>query len=133
MPLMVPNSGEIEFLARALNKNVSDDCVLKLYTNDKTPVEGDVVGDYNESTAPGYSDITLIGSNWTIASSGGTTSGQYPQQIFNYSGAESNIYGYYVVNAVKNILLWAERFSDGPYHIPGGGGSIKLTPKIELE
>jgi len=29
-----------------------------------------------------------------------------------------------------SILMWAEKFVDGPYIIPAGGGTIKITPRI---
>lgn len=133
MALLVPDEGEVELLSRAVNKNVPDDCELHLYTNNKTPAEGDVVGDYTESTGAGYASETLTGSSWTVTTTTGTTTGEYPQVTFTYTGAEANIYGYYVTNAGNGILLWSERFSDGPYAIPSGGGSVKITPKIELE
>jgi hypothetical protein len=133
MALLVPDVGEVELLSRMLNLNSPDDVVLHLYTNDKTPAEGDVLGDYTESTATGYAAETLTGSSWSVSTTGGTTTGEYPQVTFTYEAAEPDIYGYYVTNNAEDTLLWAERFSDGPYAIPSGGGSVKITPKIELE
>lgn len=133
MALLVPDVGERELLSRALNKSIPDDCKLHLYINNKTPAEGDVVADYTASTGSGYAPITLTGSNWTVTTAAGTTTASYPQVTFTYTGAEPNIYGYYVTNATGTTLLWAERFSDGPYAIPSGGGSVKISPKIELE
>jgi hypothetical protein len=133
MALLVPDVGEVELLSRAVNLTSPDDCVLHLYTNDKTPAEGDTVADYTESTGSGYAAETLTGSSWTVTTTTGTTTGEYPQVTFTYTGAEPNIYGYYVTNNAGTTLLWAERFSDGPYAIPSGGGSVKITPKIELE
>jgi len=133
MALLVPDVGEVELLSRMLNLNSPDDVVLHLYTNDKTPAEGDVLGDYTESTATGYAAETLTGSSWSVSTTSGTTTGEYPQVTFTYEAAEPDIYGYYVTNNAEDTLLWAERFSDGPYAIPSGGGSVKITPKIELE
>jgi|SRR6056297_2402172 len=133
MALLVPDVGEVELLSRALNLNTPDDVVLHLYTNDKTPAEGDVAGDYTESTGAGYSAQTLTGASWSVTTTTGTTTGEYPQVTYTYTAAEPNIYGYYVTNSAGSTLLWAERFSDGPYAIPSGGGSVKITPKIELE
>jgi hypothetical protein len=133
MALVVPDVGEVELLSRMLNKSTPDDVVLHLYTNNKTPAEGDVVGDYTESTGAGYGAITLTGTTWGVSTTAGTTTASYAQQTFTYTGADPNIYGYYVTNTAGTTLLWAEIFSDGPYSIPSGGGSVKITPKIELE
>lgn len=133
MALLVPDVGEVELLSRMLNKNAPDNVVLKLYTNNRTPAEGDDASSYTVSTGTGYADITLTGASWTVATAAGTTTAEYAQQTFTYTGAEANIYGYYVVNNAETVLLWAEIFSDGPYSIPAGGGSVKITPKIELD
>lgn len=116
-----------------VNLNTPDDVILHLYTNNKTPAEDDEVADYTESTGSGYSSETLTGSSWSVSTSGGVTTGEYPQVTFTYTGAEPDIYGYYVTDNAGSILLWSERFSDGPYAIPSGGGSVKISPKIELE
>lgn len=133
MALLVPDVGEVELLSRMVNLNAPDDCILHLYTNNLTPAEGDTEGLYTESTGTGYSAITLTGASWTVSTTGGVTTGSYPQVTFTYTGAEPNIYGYYVTDNAGTLLLWSERFSDGPYAIPSGGGSVKITPKIELE
>lgn len=133
MALLVPNVGEVELLSRLLNKNAPDNVVLHLYTNNVTPDEADVVGTYTEATAAGYSAITLTGASWSVATVTGTTTASYAQQTFTFTAAEPAVYGYYVTNNAGTVLLWAERFTDGPYAIPSGGGTIKITPKIELE
>ena len=135
MALLVPNVGEAEMLARILAVNTSpNNCVIRLYKNNKTPAEDDTTTSYTECTGAGYAPITLAGSNWSIATVGGTTTAEYPQVTFTFTGAEPTIYGYYVTDSSATPkLLWAERFSDGPYAIPSGGGSVKITPKIELE
>jgi hypothetical protein len=46
--------------------------------------------------------------------------------------SSQNVYGYFVVQTTSGILLWAERFSDGPYPIANNGDQIKVTPRFEL-
>lgn len=127
MALLVPNVGEKEMLERILNG--ADDLQLHLFEVDHTPVEGDVVTSYDEVAGGGYAKISLL-ANWTIA--GDPTEGSYPQVSFDFTGA-ATVYGYYVTSGNDSILLWSERFSDGPYNIPSGGGSVKITPKIQLD
>jgi len=133
MALLVPYVGEVEMLNRILNHSTPDDVVIHLYTNNATPAPGDTVGSYTQSTGTGYAAITLTGANWTIATNAGTTSATYAQVTFTYTGPEPTVYGYYVTNNAGTVVMWAERFSDGPYAIPSGGGSVKITPKIQLQ
>ena len=133
MSLLVPDVGEQEMLKRILNYSATGDLVLHLYTNDVTPAEGDTVSTYTESTAAGYGASTLTGTDWTITTTTGTTEASYPQVTFTYTDTEPNVYGYYVTDSGGTILIWAERFSDGPYNIPSSGGEIKITPKIQLD
>jgi len=131
MALLVPDVSEVILLETMLNKTAATNVKLKLYINDRTPAEGDNVGSYTESTGAGYAAVTLTGASWTVATNG-TTTAEYAQQTFTYTGVEANIYGYYVTNNSGAQVLWAERFTDGPYSIPAGGGSVKITPEIEL-
>lgn len=132
MTLLVPDVGEVEMLERILNYAAPDNCELKLYTNDKTPAEADVVGGYTQASGFGYASKTLTGASWTVATATGTSEGTYAQQTWTFTGALGNVYGYYVTDAGGTILLWAERFSDGPYNIQNNGDQIKVTPKIQL-
>jgi len=132
MALLVPLTGEINLLGRMLNFAASDNVILHLYTNNITPSSSDTLGTYSESSGAGYAAITLTGSSWVIAGPTPATAA-YPQQTFTYTGAEPTIYGYYVSNNGITVLEWAEKFTDGPYAIPSGGGSVKITPKISLQ
>jgi len=130
MSLLVPNVGEVKMLEKALNKVAADDVKIHLYSSDTTPGEDDTVASYTLITDPVA--ITLTGASWTIATLTGTTTAEYAQQTFTFAGA-ATVYGYAVTDNGETNLLWAERFTDGPYTIPSGGGSIKITPKIALE
>lgn len=129
MALLVPDVGEVLLLSYALNKVEPTEVKLKLYTNDYTPVEGSVVGNFTEATAAGYAAIVLAGASWTIATSVGVTTAEYAQQTFTLTAASTN-YGYYITNNDGSQVLWAERFSDAPHTIPSGGGTEKITVKL---
>lgn len=129
MALVVPDQGEVEKLSRMLNKSATGDVVLRLYTNNYTPIEGSVVGDFTDATAAGYAAKTLTGSSWTISTVGNVSTAAYAEQTFTFTAGET-CYGYFVTNAADDKVLWAELFTDGPYVIPAGGGDINVTPKI---
>jgi hypothetical protein len=127
MSLLVPNCGEVLALGLICNKTSQADLKLHLYKSNTTPAETDTVSTYTESTATGYSVKTLTGASWTITTDGGgVTTASYAAQTFTYTATET-VYGYYVTNNAGTTLLFAEKFSDGPYNIPSGGGSVTVT------
>ena len=127
MALVVPNEGETEMLGRVLDVDVK----LKLYVNDLIPEESHVLSDLTESTGSGYSDKTLATGSWSYDFDAGDARASYPQQDFVFTGGET-VYGYYITDLAETLILWVERFSDGPYIIPSGGGTIRVTPRIKL-
>ena len=126
MALELVTTGENEALGRLVNKTTPDDVKIHLYSDDETIVDGSVIGDFTLITSPAAQ--TLTGSSWSITD--GTAS--YAQITFTFSGT-ATAYGYAITNAAGTILLWAETFTDGPYNIPSGGGTIKVTPSITME
>lgn len=132
MTIRVPNEGEVQLLGMMLGKTSMETFRLKLFTNNITPAETDTSASYTEASGFGYAAIDLTASNWTVGS-GDPADASYPLQSFSFTGALGNVYGYYVVGVTSGKVLWAERFSDGPYSITQSGDSIKVTPKFQLK
>ena len=146
MALLANNLGELTMLKRMLGDEGSGDTVgdtlfLRLYDTDVTPAEGDSIGDYSESDGAGYAAIaipgdTTGGAGWTYdEGAGDTVSASFAQQTFTFSGADT-VYGYHITTLTADgdtIVFWAEKFTDGPYTIPGGGGTIKISPFISCD
>lgn len=131
MPLLFPNAGEADFLAIGLGKKAFGALTLRLYSNNYTPTEATVAGDFVEVAGGGYAAKALVGANWVIAE-GAPTEASYPQQEFLFNGDAPDAYGYYVQRA-DGVVVYAERFPDGPYVIAADGDSIKVTPKVTLD
>lgn len=133
MTLLVPNVGEGRMLAHILNKVAPENQLLKLFKNNITPAETDTHTTYTAADFTGYGDASLTGANWSITE-GDPTFAAYAQQTFTSSAGSQNqpVYGYFVTQATSGILLWAERFTDGPYTIVNNGDAIKVTPRLEL-
>lgn len=131
--MTVPIVGDVLLLRYMLNFQSPADVQMRLYSNNFTPHESTVMSDFTESTATNYTAVTLAGASWTVASgaSAGST-GTYAQQSFNFSTSDT-IYGYYVTSGGARTLLWAERFTGGPFTLPTSGGTIAVTPKISLD
>lgn len=133
MALLVPDVGEVEFLKAALQvTNMSATMTLKLYTNNINPGESDTAGTYTGAAGFAYADKTLTGASWSVSTVATITSGTYAQQSWTFSGALGLVYGYFVIRADTGVLLFAERFTDGPYNIANNGDQILLTPVIGL-
>jgi len=129
MSLVLPNQGEQIMLEALVNKVAPQTLELRLFTNDYTPVEGTTEANVTQASGYGYGAITLTGANWTITP-GAPSLAEYAQQTFTFTGALGNVYGYYITQATSGKLVWAERFSDGPYNVQNDGDQIKVTPKF---
>ena len=151
MALLVPNLGEIALLNKMLGTvTASTQMFLGLYSENVTPIEATVYTDVDNLDTNtggnwgnrGYAPVKLTGANWTVADVGaGVVRGTYNSAvnfvfgdgtILNPVQTYIDVYGYTIVNE-DSVLLWAERFTDGPYRIPAGGGTITITPRIELD
>ena len=130
--LLVPNAAEDVMLQNILNKTAPQDGRLKLYTNNITPAETDTEASYTEAAGFGYADILFSPASWTITP-GAPTSAAYPQQTYTFTGALGNVYGYYVVQTTSGKILFAERFSTGPFNMVNNGDQIKVTPQFTGE
>jgi len=140
MALVVPAAGEAEMLERIVGnptQTTNGNVHIHLYKNDYTPVEGSVLGDFTElvdATDQNYALKPLTAASWSPSSSNPTVM-EYTQQTWTFLGIPDNfipVYGYFVTADNDTTLLWAERFTDAPYNIPETGGSVSITPKLEL-
>ena len=133
MALKVVDGGEAIAIQLLVNKIATpEDVVLRLYTNDITPGETDVVGTYTEATGYGYAAKTLTGASWTVTGTAPTKIG-YAKQTWTFTGALGNVYGYYYTRVTTGDLVAAERFTDGPYNITADGDFIDITPEITAD
>lgn len=115
MGLIIPNEGELELLDKMLKAALvtDEDYVLKLYKNNYTPSASTTEADFTEADFDGYSAKTLLRANWNSSTTvSGKASTTYPQQTWTCGVTTNDIYGYYVLGADSNKVLWAERFSN---------------------
>jgi hypothetical protein len=141
MSLVVTNDADVLMLKYILNVIGQDgntapsggERLIRLFTNNLTPIKTTVLGDITEASVDGYSAITLSGGQWTISSVSGINSATYSEQTFSFNTGVT-VYGYYVTTMeLSPNLLWVERFSTAPYTIPAGGGQIAITPNLTLD
>lgn len=130
MASLIPNDAEVNLIEAIVNKTSNSDLVLRLYTNNYTPLETDTVSNYTEASGNGYAAITLTGSSWSIAE-GNPATATFAQQTFTFTGALGNVYGYYVTRG-DGELMWAEKFSS-VVDIQNNGDEIKITLQFTLK
>jgi hypothetical protein len=129
MAIVITNAGKQKALEYFVGKDTTTEyLILKLYSNDLSPAIANTVDLYTEVTGGGYASKTLVPTSWSI------TSGvaEYPQQVWTFTGAASTVYGYYAVSATSNELMFAERFSSGPYSVTTDGDIIRVTLNLSL-
>lgn len=129
MAAIMPDEGLLRMLEYVLNKSSQGNLKLKLFKNNYTPVGGSVLADFTEVTLTGYAAVTLTGSSWTTATVANVVTASYAAQTFTFSATGETVYGYYITDNGSTKVLWAERLGS-PYVVPGGGGSVTITPTI---
>lgn len=140
MTMVVTNGGEKLLLEAMVGKVAAGDLKLKLFTNDYTPAQDDVPGDFTEMGAvQGYAAKTLSPASWNAGVEGtGTGSAaankayiEYAQQTFmaDGTGGAQTVYGYFITNNAGTVVVAAERFGSAQTFAIAGD-LIKITPKL---
>lgn len=129
MALVTPVQGEAILLQRFL----SVDTTLRLFTNNYTPDDSTTEASVTEMSGYGYSAIALSSASWSYQTATSPAEASYAQQTFTLTSGPVDAYGYYVTQDSDDKLLWAEKFTDGPYSIPAAGGTVRVTPKFNAD
>jgi hypothetical protein len=134
MPIVVPNESAGYLTIAAIGKldTTPLTMVLRLYTNNYTPVPGSHVADFTEATFTGYAAVTLNNSLWgspTIVSDRGQTiydSGT-PVPFVSSGGSPQTIYGYFLENTDAGVVWFAEKFATARTVNPGDTLDLTLV------
>jgi hypothetical protein len=131
MAIVFSNAGEVAALKNIVNYTAPETLVLRLFTNNRIPAKTDETADYTQLTGYGYSQVTLTPGNF-VFTPGDPSTAAYPQITFTFSGAAGFIYGYFVVTASTNQLVFANRFTNSPIQIANAGDEIRITVTLTL-
>jgi hypothetical protein len=123
-----PNAGEVDILTQVL----SIDHILELYSNNYTPVEGSVVGNFTAATATGYAAETLSGGAWNVVSGDPTVGTHTSTKTFTGTGVAQTVYGYFIRRTSNNVVRWARRF-DTALTLGLGSPPINILAKVSLK
>jgi hypothetical protein len=99
---------------------------LGLYENSTEPLETATLTNITESTAPGYSRITLSDTDWTV--SGNTVT--MAQKTFTFTGSGNTIYGAFITDGTD--LIAVDHF-DSPFTPAANGDQLKVTFTITID
>jgi len=108
----------------------SGDGEMGLFTNNETPTEASVIGDFDEPTS-GWYDRTAL-SNWPASAMvGGKASTTNDPQTFTHdgTGGSVSIYGYFIADA-DGDLVGAELDPDAPIALAVNGAAYVVTPTL---
>ncbi len=115
MAIVVPNCGACELLDKLLKDALSTDesFVLKLYSNNYTPISSSTAASFTEATFTNYSAKTLTRAGWGSAAIVDSVAKSIysTEQSWTCGATGQTIYGYFVVGATSGTLLWADKFS----------------------
>jgi hypothetical protein len=135
MALVVPNASEVIMLNYILNIDAPENISIRLYANNVIPDENSTVATFTEvANGLGYTTggQSLTPGSWSVIS-GNPSQAEHTEVTWTFTGAAGNIYGYYVTRDTGGELMWAERFTNGPFNITTNGDEIKITPRLTLE
>ena len=135
MAIILTDFGKQKALEYLVGKDTTtESLILKLYSNDISPANDDVLTKYTElpltinNVTTGYASKTLTPATWTILD--GTA--VYPQQTWTFTIPAGIVYGYYVVLGTTGNLILAERFSSAPYSLATAGDVLQVTLNLTL-
>ncbi len=135
MALVVPNASEVIMLNYILNIDAPENISIRLYANNVIPDENSTIATFVEvANGLGYTNggISLTPGSWSVIS-GNPSQAEHTEVTWTFTGAAGNVYGYYVTRDTGGELMWAERFTNGPFNITTNGDEIKITPRLTLE
>jgi len=135
MALVVPNGSEVIMLNYILNIDAPENISILLYANNVIPDENSTVATFTEvANGLGYTTggQSLTPGSWSVIS-GNPSQAEHTEVTWTFTGSAGNVYGYYVTRDTGGELMWAERFTNGPFNITTNGDEIKITPRLTLE
>ncbi len=124
--------GRQALLAQALGKApIPAGFSLRLYGNDLSPDSQDTLARYQElPPVAGYAARSLSLASFTLSRLADQIVATAPTQQWVFSaGPALTIYGYYLVDAVGQRLIGAERF-EWPLTVQTAGDQLTLSPQL---
>lgn len=117
-------------LRLAIGGAEAQELVLRLFTNDVTPDESSVRGDFVEADGSGYAPIPLAAGSWMLTEAP-PWEAHYPEQTFLFTGPLGEVAGYFLTQAATGVVAAAERFKVA-YPIRAEGDHIQVASALKM-
>jgi hypothetical protein len=133
--LTVPDQGIAAILdILRLAFHFTDPPFMRLFVNDISPTVSSLPADFHEATFPGYAAQGLV--DWsapTVSDHVATTTNVNALFERTVTGIPQLVYGYYVTDASRTVLMWAERDPAAPRSIGSLGDIYIVTPSLTCQ
>lgn len=113
MLMVIPNEGKVLALVTIFNPPTIEDFVIELYSNNYTPVDASVIGDFTPATFTGAGPITVGPADWdapVVVSDVGEISLTVPPSWTHGGGASQIVYGWFMYGHDTLNMFAAQRF-----------------------
>lgn len=129
MAIFTPNVGLLTKLDTI--RTSAGNMAIYLYKNDYTPVAGTVLGSFVECDFPGYGGKN---ANFGPAVIGASGKAEITSPLFTFTmtaAGNQTVYGYFVTDVNKTLLLFCERFA-APVQLTLAGDTLRLQVVDQL-
>lgn len=138
MSIMIPDEGKIVLLESILFGPSSDEMSLRLFKNNITPAEGDVLATYTIANFTGYASVTLAAtdtiSTWAAAAIAShiAFSTYQTDAVFTIGASTQTVYGIYFVGVFSNKVIFSQAFPSPKVLDFATADTLTITPVIEF-
>jgi len=131
--LILTDFGAQAIMNRYLNNTTYLPLTARLYTNNYTPLDTSVLGDFTEAAGGGYAAISL-GTTWTVDTLHVTPAvAVHPAISYVFTGTLTGlttVYGMYITDS-SNVVIFAEKFGT-PFQPRNNGDTITVNTTIQM-
>lgn len=128
--IVIPDTSKAHWLKYVLGNEEPDfDVTYHWYTNNFTPDDDTVVGDFTEAGSGLIGTLTVPNSEWTYSLAAHVETATGTAHVLGVTSPVT-LYGYWVTRQDDaTVLLWCERFPAGPF-IYAANGTLTFTPRV---
>ncbi len=131
--MVIPNGGKLLALDRWIDPagTGGENWIIRLYSNNYTPVDGSTLGDFTEATFTGYAAVTLVAGTFpasSIVSNEAVTTYPTAPTFTCTGGGGQTVYGWYAEGATTGTVLAAQKFDASRALVSGASEKIDPFP-----
>lgn len=131
--MILTDFGAQAIMSRYLNNTTYLPLTARLYTNNYTPLDTSVLGNFTEAAGGGYAAIAL-GTTWVINPfSVAPADAVHPAISYTFTGTLTGlatVYGVYITDSA-NVVIFAEKFAT-PFQPRNNGDIITVNATIQM-